>query len=315
MAILVAGGKGFIGSQVVSKLLARGEGVVCLEPKDTPGRLRGDAGRVAMEVGSVARFEDVLAVFRKHRISRVAALVFFASRGRADSLHAEMSIMVQGTANLFEAARQHGVRRVVFASSIAYYGPQPLHGDGRTPLSEEAPSLARTMYGVGKRLCEVAALEYNRNAGMDIVSMRIPAVYGPRGRVGSNGVNLIATEGATRGRVSLPRPPDDHVLVGHVQDVAEATVALLTRERLAYPVYNVGGHTLSFRELGEIGKRVVPGLRVRYADTAPPMELPYLVDHSRLAAEVGITHRDPETAYRELVDCSRHEAGRSPTTA
>ena len=302
MAILVAGGKGFIGSQVVVKLLAGGDEVVCLEPKDTPGRLGGDAGRVAMEVGSVARLEDVLAVFRKHRIAGVAALVFFASRGNAESLHAEMSTMVQGTANLFEAARRHGVKRVVFASSIAYYGPQPLHGDGRTPLTEAAPSRARTMYGVGKRLCEVAAQDYNRSAGMDIVSMRIPAVYGPGGRIGSNGVNLIATEGAARGRVTLPRPPDDHVLIGHVQDVADAAVALLRRERLGHSVYNVGGHTLSFRELGELGKRVVPGLRVQYVETAPPMELPYLVDHSRLASEIGITHRDPETAYRELVE-------------
>ncbi len=173
MAILITGGKGFIGSQVIPKLLALGEDVVCLEPRATPGRLGENAGKIAMQVGSVTNFDDVLAVFQNHPITKVAGLAFFAFRDDPNRLHAEMSIMVQGSANLFEAARQRGVKRVVFPSSIAYYGLQALHGDGQTPLTEDAPCLAGSIYGIGKRLCEVLACDYNRHAAMDIIAMRL----------------------------------------------------------------------------------------------------------------------------------------------
>ena len=224
MAILIAGGKGFIGSQVIPKLLALGEDVVCLEPRATPGRLGVNTGKIAMQVGSVTNFDDVLAAFQNHPITKVAGLVFFAFRDDPNRLHAEMSIMVQGSANLFEAARQHGVKRVVFPSSIAYYGPQAFHGDGKTLLTEDAPCLARSIYGVGKRLCEVLARDYNTHAAMDIIAMRIPVVYGPGGRIGARGVNLIATQGAVHGHMAFPHAPDDHVLIGHVQDVADVVV-------------------------------------------------------------------------------------------
>lgn len=185
MAILITGGKGFIGSQVIPKLLALGEEVVCLEPRATPGRLRQHASQITMHTGSVTNMADVLAVFNHHRINQVASLAFFAFRDNPERLHSEMSIMIQGTANVFEAARLHGAKRLVFPSSIAYYGPQHLHDDGHTPLTETAPSLARSIYGCGKRLCEVLAQDYNQHADLDIVAMRIPVVYGPGARIGA----------------------------------------------------------------------------------------------------------------------------------
>ena len=312
MAILIAGGKGFIGSQVIVQLAARGEDIVCLEPRATPGRLGDMAGKIAMETGSVANLDDVMAVFEKHSITKVAGLVFVAFRGQPERLHDEMSIMVQGAANLFEAAWRHGVKRVVFPSSIAYYGPQELHGDGNTPLVEDDPCLARSIYGVGKRLCEVLAQDYNQHADMDIVAMRIPVVYGPGGRIGSRGVNLIATEGAAYGAVTLPHPPEARVLIGHVQDVADAVVKLLLAEALSHGVYNVGGHTLSYRDLAEIGQTLMPELKVAFDDQTNPIELPYLVDHTRIATELGVTHRDPRVGYRDLATISRRAAGLPP---
>ena len=312
MMIFVTGGKGFIGSQVIRQLLDLGKEVVCLEPRDTPGRLGEYARQITIEVGSVANLDDVLPIFKKHRITKVAGLAFFAFREHAERLHSEMSVMVQGTANLFEAARQHGVKRVVFPSSIAYYGPQSLHGDGHTPLTETDPCLARSIYGVGKRLCEVLAQDYNQYADMDIVSIRIPVVYGPGARIGARGANLIATEGAVHGVVTFPQGADEKILIGHVHDVADVVVKLLMTERLQHPVYNVGGHTLSYRQLAELGKRIVPELEVTYDHQAFPIELPYLVDNTRIVAELGVTHRDPETAYRELADLSRQEAGLPP---
>ncbi len=294
---------------MIPKLLALGEDVVCLEPRTTPGRLGRNADRIAMHAGSVANMDDVLAVFDHHRITKVASLAFFAFRDHPERLHNEMSIMIQGNANVFEAARLHGVKRVVFPSSIAYYGPQHLHGDGQTQLTEAAPSLARSIYGCGKRLCEVLAQDYNQHAELDIVAMRIPVVYGPGARIGARSVNLIATEGAVYGNLTFPQGPDERVIIGHVEDVADVVVKLLMTERLQHPVYNVGGHTLSYRELAEIGKRITPHLEIAYNHEAFPIELPYLIDNRRIAGELDVQHRDPETAYIALAAQSRRGAG------
>ena len=141
--------------------------------------------------------------------------------------------------------------------------------------------------------------------------MRIPVVYGPGGRIGSRGVNLIATQGAVHGSVILPNAPDERVLIGHVQDVASAVVKLLRTEQLEHTAYNVGGHTVSFSELADIGRSIIPDLQVEYQPASFPIELPYLIDHSRIANELGVGHRDPRLAYRELAALSRAEAGLS----
>ena len=122
----------------------------------------------------------------------------------------------------------------------------------------------------------------------------------------------MATQGAVHGHMTFPHAPDDHVLIGHVQDVADVVVKLLMTDALQYPVYNVGGHTFAFHELADLGRKIVPGLTVDYAPQPNPIELPYLIDNTRIVQELGVTHRDPEIAYRDLAALSRQEAGLPP---
>ncbi len=83
-------------------------------------------------------------------------------------------------------------------------------------------------------------------------------------------------------------------------------------ERLQHPVYNVGGHTISYRELAALGTKIIPGLQVEYAHQALPIELPFFIDNTRIAQELGVVHRDLESAFRELAAFSREEAGLTP---
>lgn len=213
--------------------------------------------------------------------------------------------MALGTANVFEAARLAAVRRVIFPSSIAYHGPQWRHGE--RPLREEDPCLSDTVYGASKYLGEVLAQEYNRRFGLEIVSIRIPVVYGPGGRLGAHGVNLIATEAALGRPITLPHPPQDKVCIAHVEDVAEIVVRLLTAERVQHQVYQVGGHVLSYQELADIARERLGEVQISFA--TEPIDLAYLIDGSRLEKELGVLHRDPRSAYWEFIDLTRKEAG------
>ena len=306
MSFLVTGGKGFIGARVIHTLVALGEKVVCLEPRATGGRLADILDQVTMVAGDVAQMESVLSTIQDHGVTSIAHTVYMHTSPLPGEMHREMSVMVQGTANVFEAARRLGVKRVIFPSSIAYYGPQWLHGERQ--LKEDDPSLAQSIYGVSKRLIEVLAQEYNRHFEMEIVSLRISVAYGPGGRVGSRGVNLIATEGGLGRPVVFPHPPDDRVLLCHVEDVAGVMLHLLQADRVVHQVYNMGGVTFSFQELADLAQELQPDVQVTF-NRESRIDLPYLVNGDRLQSEIGSMHRDPRNAYRELMDQARREAG------
>ena len=79
MAILVTGGKGYIGAATISKLLARGQEVICLDLKTTPGRLGDNANRITMLGGGISSVEELIKVIQKHNIDRIFHSVFFMS--------------------------------------------------------------------------------------------------------------------------------------------------------------------------------------------------------------------------------------------
>ena len=76
MAILVTGGKGFVGATMIGKLVDKGHQVVCLDRKTTPGRLRDTADRVTMLGGGVPGLEGLVKIIQDHHIERIAHMVF-----------------------------------------------------------------------------------------------------------------------------------------------------------------------------------------------------------------------------------------------
>lgn len=308
MSTLVTGGKGFIGSRIVNKLVAQGEPVVCLEPKTTPGRLADIAERVSLVAGDIRRLDDILSAIKQYGVTRIAHMVYYSSPpDRPDLLHQELDTMAMGTFNIYEAARQTGIKRAVFASSIRYYGPQWLHGE--KPLTEDDPSLAESIYGVTKRLSEVVAHAYNQRAGMSIVSLRISGVYGPGGMVGARGVNLAAVESALGRPVTLPYARHVRVLIAHVDDTAEACIRLLQAKAPRYESYNLGGHLVTYGEMADTVKDLIPEAQISFNENNVIMDMAYLMDYSRLRQEFGFEHRPVKEGFREVINYTRQQAG------
>jgi len=308
MVILVTGGKGFVGTAVIRQLVDKGHKVICLDLKATPGRLGDLAGQVTMLGGGVPGLDELVKIIKEHHVNRIAHMVFFMSApGRADQIQPEISTMVMGTANVFEAARQTGVKRVVFPGSIHYYGPQWLHGE--VYLNEESPSLAESIYGIGKKINETVAYTYNMRAGMNIISLRLPAVYGPGARVGARGVNAAAVECALGKPAVLPYPPHEKVCVAHIDDVAIALVTALLSDNLRHFVYNIGGYTLSYWELAALVKELLPDAQISFNEIGGKTDLAYLIDYGRIKEEFQFEHRNLKEGYLDLINMTRREAG------
>jgi UDP-glucose 4-epimerase len=318
MAILVTGGKGFIGARVIKNLVERGEEVVCLEPKTSPGRLGELAGKITMVEGDIVNYNDIAEAIDKYKVDKIAHMVFYMAEERGVSerpenamgLYRQMMIMNTGTFHMFEAARLAGVKKLVYPSSVAYHGTDKpwTHPE---PVNEDSPAEPTNLYGMGKLLCEHLAHEYNRLLKTDIVTVRIPGVYGPGVKIGARGVNLIGTEGALGHDVNFPYSSKQHIVLSHVDDIAEMVVQILFAPKLPHEVYHVGGPYVSYGDMGEIGRKLIPGMQVTFNETAPVMTS-YRIDNSRMMKEIGVQHRSPEDGYFELINLTRKENGLPP---
>src|ERR1700721_2854020 len=127
MSTLIIGGTGFIGSRVLRLLLARGESVACMDINPNTPAVADLAGRVKVIRGDVTQFDDVIATMLAERPDRVINLSYYL--GSEHAPHVALKLNILGMDNCFEAARLTGVKRVVFASSLAVNGMQKHYGE------------------------------------------------------------------------------------------------------------------------------------------------------------------------------------------
>lgn len=316
MAILVTGGKGFIGARVIKNLVERGEEVVCLELKSSPGRLGDIAAKITMVEGDIMNYNDIANTINKYKIDKIAHMVFFSAEERgvserpekAGDLYKQMMIMNTGTFHTFEAARLAGIKRLIYPSSIQYHG---IPWTGPEPVNETSPAMPNSGYGIGKHLCEHLAREYNRLLQMEIITMRIPGVYGPGVKIGARGVNLIGTQGGIGNPVPFPYSSKQPLVLAHVDDIAEVVVRALLQPKMQSQVYHIGGHFCTFGEMAEIGKQIMPGMQVTFNDDFPVMKM-FHIDNSLMKKELGVEHRSLKDGYFDLINLTRKENNLPP---
>jgi UDP-glucose 4-epimerase len=182
MRALVTGGAGFIGSNLVDALLARGDSVTVVDDLSTgrranlDGALAAGAELVELDIREAAALAELVAAARPEIVFHLAAQID-VRKSLADPAF-DAAINVGGTANLLEAMRTAGSPRIVFVSTGgAIYG----EGEGKAlPLVEGAPIEPFSAYGQSKFAAEGYLALYERLYGISGVSLRLGNVYGPR---------------------------------------------------------------------------------------------------------------------------------------
>lgn len=174
--VLVTGGAGFIGSHLVDALVSRGAAVRALD-----NLVNGRRENLAHQMGNIEFLEaDVRDAEACRGACRGATYVFHEAalgsvpRSLADPA-TTLAVNVSGTANVFAAARDASVSRVIYASSSSVYGDSEAlpkrEGDEGRPLSP---------YALSKRMNEQLADVFARCFGLELIGLRYFNVYGPR---------------------------------------------------------------------------------------------------------------------------------------
>jgi nucleoside-diphosphate-sugar epimerase len=304
MPILVIGGTGFIGPRLIRRLVGTGETVVCVDVN--PGSFTDFGDRVSVVRGDVTQFEDVMRAVLEVKPERMINLAYGIGAGEGNP-HQVFRLDVLGMDNCFEAARLGGVRRVVYASSIAVSGQQSHFGERL--VTEDDPFYGTSQYAVHKIFNEFQARKYIKNYGMSITGVRPANVTGPdKVRGSTDHVQLIT--GAARGApVHLPKKGYMRLLI-HVEDIAEAFARVLLADAPQHPIYNSGGIPISLGELADLVREFLPDAKITFAQEGGREESGnYLVDNSRLRKEFGIEYPPLHTRVREIINDVRRQEG------
>jgi UDP-glucose 4-epimerase len=269
MTVLVTGGAGYIGSQMVHELVDAGERVVVLDNLST-GHRWAIAEGVPLVVGETGDQALVTRLIGDHGIK---AIVHFAgSIVVPDSVRDPLGYYRNNTVNscaLIECAVHGGVRQFIFSSTAAAYGNPSV-----SPVREDAPTLPISPYGWSKLMTEIMLRDASRAHDLTCVTLRYFNVAGadPQGRTGQStkaATHLIkvAAEAALGLRPKLEvfgtdYPTPDGTCIRdyiHVSDLVRAHSDALRYLRSGGSSLTVNcgyGHGFSVRQVVETVKRV-----------------------------------------------------------
>ena len=172
---LVTGGAGFIGSNLVRALLERGDSVRVLDNFSTGNRANLEELDVEIVEGELRSYERVHNAVRGSEVVYHLGALGSVPRSVQDPLTSS-AVNVEGTLNVLLAARDEGVRRVVFASSSSVYGAKR-----ELPVGESLLADPISPYGVAKLAAERYCVSFSRvYESFETVVLRYFNVFGPR---------------------------------------------------------------------------------------------------------------------------------------
>ena len=219
MNVFVTGATGFVGAHLVKALRARGDRVAALVRRPALAAQHGWGPEVRLVRGDLAAEEAL-------REGSAGADVVYHVAGQIAARNVAEFMMCNrdGTANVLEAARDGGARRVVFVSSLAVAGPTtPGH-----PIDETRPPAPVTDYGRSKLAAEVLV----RAMPFEWTIVRPPMVYGEWDRA-----TLKIFQLARRGLVPVFGDGSQELSVIHAEDLAQSLIAAGTSPAAAGRVY------------------------------------------------------------------------------
>ncbi len=244
MNILITGGAGFIGSHVAHKLLERGETVVILDdfndrydPRLKEARIAhmfSDNNKPQVVRGTITDEAIVTQVLEEHAIDSIIHLAAWAAIPRSiETPLVYTHTNVTGTASVLEAARKHGVHRIVIASSSSVYG-----GTTELPFREDMDILHPiSPYAATKVATEALAYTWHHLYKIPTTCLRFFTVYGPWGR--PEMAPFAFTKAIDQGQEILLRGQSTTRDFTYIDDIVQGVVASLDKAD-GYHVYNLG---------------------------------------------------------------------------
>ena len=252
--ILVTGGAGFTGRHIVNDLADAGHNVISYN-RDFLEAPRPDVTAIQGELFDIPR---LLAAFKDHDVD---AIIHTAAMSHPtyslDFPLATFSANVEGTVSVFEAARIHGIKRIVNFSSECVYGKTSV-----AAVLESEPHNPTTPYAITKVAGEWLGQVYQERYGIDVISLRIGQVYGPGNRM-DEVVRDVMRGVIHDGSFSIDHGADHRYNLVYVRDVANAAIAAVQAPMATAPRqlgYNVSGpEHATLAEIADVVRAAFPG--------------------------------------------------------
>jgi nucleoside-diphosphate-sugar epimerase len=267
--VLVSGGGGFIGSNLVRSLLDRGDDVRVLDNFSTGNRANLDGLDLEIVEGELRSYERVHNAVRGVDVVYHLGALGSVPRSVQDPLTSS-AVNVEGTLNVLLAARDEGVRRVVFASSSSVYG-----NSGELPRTEAMPVDPISPYGVAKLAAERYCVSFSRvYHGFETVVLRYFNVFGERQSPFSQYaavVPLFVTAIAEGRPVTIYGDGEQSRDFTYVGNVVDATIRAGNADGASGRIFNIAaGAPGSVNELADtIGRILDRPVEKVYAETRP----------------------------------------------
>lgn len=296
MKVLLTGAAGLIGMALRPMLAERGHQVIATDITDF-GRVDPELRLTPLHergpLEDLVRAEQIDAIIHCGAISGP-----MMAQGQPMKL---VAANVDTTALLLDLAREFGIKRFVFSSSISVYG-----NVGAATITEATPLRPTSVYGATKVACEQLIQGFGEEYGVSGVSLRIGRVYGPYRRANCHLNSLIRNAGQGES-TEIPCDPSFVYHYVYVDDVAEAAIAALEAPALAYREYNIGsGEALIMPEIVDAAASALPGAKVLLVpggDDVPDIQR--ALDVALIGKELGWTPRfrivDGLIAYRNAI--------------
>lgn len=309
MKVLTTGCAGFIGSHLCDRLLKDGHEVVGIDKLST-GKMenlpvherftfiRGDVREFNTCLFSRSTLEGIEAVFHVSAQARIQPTVTNPRLSHNNN--------IDGTFELLEFMRLHGVKKIVFSSSSSIYGKNPI------PFKEGMPNDCLNPYSMSKFVCEEMIKTYCKLYGIQGISLRYFNVWGPREYIDGEWGTVI---GKFFRQVLLEKVPLTIVGDGqqrrdftYIDDVVDANIKamdVLGDVNFAYPgvIFNIG--TGKSHSLSEIATKIILHCgcgKIKYIPARPAESYETLADIS--AAKFWLNW-EPKVSLEDRIDQHR----------
>jgi len=300
MKCLVTGGAGFIGSNLVKRLLEEGFEVLSFDSTQYPFRLyelvQGDSSNLEIIRGDLRNKEEVAKAVKR-------ADVIFHLGGQVSHIlsqhdpYVDLNVNVVGTLNVLEAMKEYNpLAKLIYASSRSVYGKKMKKPDD-PPITEEALPEPIDAYGVSKLTCEHYVRLYHYHHNLRTVILRQANVFGPRQQLWTPVYQMVSW---VFRRVWLNEPL---VFMGdgsqtrdflYVEDLVDAYLDCVDNfEAVNGETFNVGGLTYcTWKEVIETAEKVTGNkARVTFVEHTPlrrKLENPYsCLDRTKIYKRLG----------------------------
>jgi len=292
LSILITGGSGFLGTNLVKGL--KGEKIILYDlssPKDEEILKRRDVEYVKGDILDLAKIFEIVKKYEVKGIIHTAALANYKFIN--ENPYISFKINVEGTLNLLEVSRQRDIK-LLYTSSGSVYGKISEGAKENNPLNPQ------DMYGMTKACSELLGLQYSNTYGLDFVSVRLYFLFGKGMSVSLKGVFdppivpqnvlfLFLFKALKREKLKIERGGESKIDFTYIKDAVHGIILAYYKKGRS-KVYNIStGKAYSLKDIADIINNYVGDKILEIGDgelVGWPPRAPFL-DISKAKEELG----------------------------